>query len=481
MFPLFTWWSKLGIEAVEPIAAPGTTAEERAAARGKDKRGLRQHPGCPRGDDPLVHQPTDAVCAVHDRLLLFSDLDPWDQQLRRLLAHVPVYLGVVVAVLEGARWLLAGVSLVVAAWFARIHVRRLKVARRWTVACLLVSALVAAWASLPANDATWAGSAPWLALAAFLLVLQYTRRTVGVRAATDLIPSSPSSHLWVDPDGVAQRSGVRACACAVVAAGSLAAAVVTWGRGEPRAASRFLGAAVIAAVVGVIVLMVAAAVARDADRVVREDGPRAPTWLDEPPHWQALRPWPRSFRRFFLRVRRAVAEVLPFLDGPDEPLTAPGSAVTVGDRLVASVPDVLRRSASAVAAGLRRAVLPMAAAAAVVVCSVRAGLALADAVRGVGGAATLLTLAACTGATGAAVAALVWAVTGVPGGVAAGSVLRSVLVLSPWTMVQLLVAILLSVVLAGLQHGWRAPPALFWVVSGLVAAQVAVPTVRRWM
>lgn len=478
MAPAPTWWSKLGIEAVEPIALPPLTPPPTGADEAGGPR-PRTHTGCPRRDDPLTHRPVDAVCHVHDRFLLFSDVPTWDRRLWRLVAHLPLYAGVLFAAVGRQRGLLAAFVLVVAGWFARIHVRRMKLARRWAVACLVVTGLVSGWVALPGTHPTWSGSSRGLVLVAVLLVVQYVRRTVGVRAAALVIPSSPSAHLWLDADGEGAASGVRACACAVVAVASLLAAAVAWGGGATEAAGQFAAAAVVALAFGLIVVMVAAAAARDADLVVTAEESAYPDWLAEPSDWQDLPPWPRSFRRFVLRIRRAVAEVLPGVETPGRAVTVPGSATTVGDRIVASIPDVIERTGRGIVDGLRHAVLPVVAAAFLVQMAARAGLALGDAVGGYGGWPVLVRLVAYTAATGLSVVVLVWAVTSVAFGDVFGTVVRSVLVTSPVTMVQLLVAMLLAGLVNVMLGKGRGLPALCLLLLVALAAVMAGPTRRR--
>ena len=254
VFPLFTWWAKLGVEAPRPLGLwdlPDPHEAEPPA-----ERVFRT--GCPVGHDPLDHEGTDAVCHVHDRLLLFRDMSQ-RQQLRLVeLAHLPLYIAYLVAYLRGPRWPMAAFVVLAAVGFVRIHVRRYKLARRWSAGCAVLAGLALGWSVLPGRGPSWRG-ATWIAgVVALLLVLQHVRRTVGVHALLSELPGTPTRQLWVGADGGPVRDGVRACACCFLGIVALVGGVVAGFVGRRVAAERLLGAAVLALVAMVLVVVLAA-------------------------------------------------------------------------------------------------------------------------------------------------------------------------------------------------------------------------------
>lgn len=471
MFPLFTWWAKLGVEAARPLGQ--WDLPDPHEAEPPEERVFRT--GCPVGHDPLDHEGTDAVCHVHDRLLLFRDMSQ-RQQLRWVeLAHLPLYLAYAIAYWQGPRWPMAAFVVLAAAGFVRIHVRRYKLARRWSTACVLFAGLAVGWSVLPRPGPSWRGAAWFAGVVAFALLLQHVRRTIGVRALLEEQPGSPTRHLWVADGGAPARAGVRAAACAFVGSTTLVAGMATAVLGRGVAARRFLGAAVLALLLLLLIIVMAATQAGDEDELE----PVLPAWATEPPDWHDLDPWSRSVRRFFLRLRQSFVMLVPAYRSPPG-ATAP--VYTLVERVVFGLGDVLVRTADAAGRGLRRAVLPLFGAAGLCFLAGQAGLRLGDAVAGQGGGRTPIVALAFLSSVAVAAATIVWGVVGQSAPAVAGSVMRTVLVLAPNTLVRLLACAVVVLAIDSVRRGALVTPVpLLWLVLVLVVAQVAVPRVLDWL
>ena len=455
MFPLFTWWTTLGVEAV------------------------RASEPCPAAPCAQAHATTDAVCRRHDRLLPFGSTPALEKRPLVEAAHVPLYVAYLLARYRGDRAPMVVVAVAAGALLVLVHLRRYPVARRVAAWSLLAAGAVAI-RSIRNGVPSVRGALVAAFAVTTVLSAQFVRKTVRTRGALLEPPGSAALHLWTRPDGTPARSGAWATVLAFVGAVSLVVGSVAAIVSPHSLAGRRLPSLTVLALATAAVVVVVAADRRWRSELARLNPAwpperDLPAWAQEPAGWAGLPPWPRALRRSTLRVVQSALGLWPFWRAP--PTQRP--AVGRGTRTLAGIASCAGHGLASLAVGLRRLVAPLFASLALVVVAGWCGLAVArGAERGSGTRtpvqALLLALAAV------AVASLVvWLQANEPVGVVAGGTVRMLLVLGPNSLVRLTLLVVGAGLYDSIRLGrWVWPAPIAWAALALLVVLAVLSSLR---